>query len=360
LKIGVTGWFGHGNPGDDLLLNNFLKAYSRSEVIVFTTDITSAKDVAKRFELKTYTIKEVPDVDVDALFFGGGGFLHDIAIEVHFPKKLIDKIYCPILLVGMGIPHGERNTLISHRINYFIDKVCFFGFRDYVSKFIFDSFWDKSSHVVPDLAFLTKKVKLERTDEILLQRKQRIPSNFINLTPTNYNKISAAQFDLLYKKLKLHKYRIRFLEWQSFDEVINEIAKARWIVTNSLHAGIIALTQSTPFSAIAYQGKVNDVLSIVANKNRLIYPSKVHKVEKFIPPLVYSTDEQENLIKIQTYLQRSLSQIHKALEKNRLNNLKLEEFPIKISFKKEKYFYGRVKPRFSRRIINQFKKLYAS
>jgi polysaccharide pyruvyl transferase WcaK-like protein len=360
LKIGVTGWFGHGNPGDDLLLNNFLKVYSRSEVIIFTTDIASAKEVKKRFKLKTHSIKDIPFVDIDALFFGGGSFLHDIAIEVHFPKKLIDKINCPIILVGVGIPHGEGNTLISHRINYFIDKVSFFGFRDYVSKFIFNSYWDKSSHVIPDLAFLTKKINLESTDEILLQRKQRVPSNFIKLTPINYNKISASQFDLLFRRLILKKYRVRFLEWQSFDEVTKEIAKARWIVTNSLHAGIIALTQSTPFSAIPYQGKVSDVLSIVANKNRLIYPSKVHEVEKFIPPLAYSIIEQENLIKIQKYLEKSLSQIHKALEKNRLNNLKLEEFPIKISFKKEKYLYGRVKPRFPRRIINQIKKLYAS
>lgn len=358
LKIGVTGWFGHGNPGDDLLLNNFLNTYSKNEVIVFSTDVTSAEEVARRFELKTYTIKDIPDVDIDALFFAGGGFLHDIAIEVHFPKELIDKIYCPIILIGMGIPHGEGYTLISHRIDYFIGKVCFFGFRDYVSKFIFESLWDKSSYIVPDLAFLTKKVNVERSDEILLQRKQRVPCNFVNLTPVNYKKISAAQFNLLYKKLLFKKYRVRFLEWQSYDEVIKEIAKVRWIVTNSLHAGIIALTQATSFSAIPYQGKVIDVLSIVANKNRIIYPDKVHEVERFIPPLTSSKDEQENLVKVQTYLEKSLSLIQKAAEKNRLNILKLDEFPIKMSFKKEKYLYGRVKSRFSRKILNHIKKLY--
>lgn len=57
----------------------------------------------------------------------------------------------------MGIPHGEGYTLISHKIDYFINKVCFFGFRDSVSKLIFDSLWDKQSYLFPDLGFLTKK-----------------------------------------------------------------------------------------------------------------------------------------------------------------------------------------------------------
>ncbi|KON31703.1 MAG: hypothetical protein AC479_08410 [miscellaneous Crenarchaeota group-6 archaeon AD8-1] len=260
----------------------------------------------------------------------------------------------------MGIPHGEGYTLISHKIDYFINKVCFFGFRDSVSKLIFDSLWDKQSYLFPDLGFLTKKYNEKKTNEILLQKKLRIPSNFIKLTPRDYEKISASQFDLLYKKLSSKNYNVKFLNWKNFNDAICEIAKSQWIVTNNLHAGIIALTQATPFSALSYQGKINDVLGIVANKERIIYPNRIYEVERFIPPLAYSQEEKQNLSKIQNYLKKSLLWIKKGIENNELESSKMDDFPIKTAFEYEKYVYGRVKAKTPRRIINHIKKLYAS
>jgi len=100
----------------------------------------------------------------------------------------------------MGIPHGEGYTLISHKIDYFINKVCFFGFRDSVSKLIFDSLWDKQSYLFPDLGFLTKKYNEKKTNEILLQKKLRIPSNFIKLTPRETVKKSRLLSSIYYIK----------------------------------------------------------------------------------------------------------------------------------------------------------------
>lgn len=354
MKIGVAGWFGYDNPGDDLILNNFLKTFKRNNVVVFTTSVRSAEAVKQKFGLETYTPKDIPIVDIDALIFGGGGVLTDMFIEANFPKKLIKKVKCPVLLIGVGIPSGEGITLVSHKIDYFINKVCFFGFRDFVTKYIFNSLWDKPAFIFPDLGFLTQKVDVNKTDTFLLQHKLGVSYEFRNLTPANYSELSTDQFVLLFKELKRKKLNPKFLKWQDFDKVTSEIAKAKWIITTSLHAGIIAITQSTPFIALHYINKVSDVLSLVVDQNRLVYPDKIYDVNKFVP-LNYSKIELEKLFKLKCYLEESLLLLQKSLQKNRLEGFVLKEFPFAPPFIHKSFLYGGPKPRFIRKMINRIK-----
>lgn len=328
-------------------------AHKKDDITIFTPSSVAVEQIQKRFRQKTLTTQNIPDSDIEVLYFAGGGVLHDLWIEANFPEQLIKKINCPIILFAVGIPHGEGFTLISHRINYFIDKISFFSFRDHVSQKIFSNLWDKPSYIIPDLGFLTKKLDAKPTGQILLQKKQRISGNYSKLTPKNYKQIMELQFQLLHEK-----YNSSFLEWNNFDKVIKEISESKWIVASSLHCGIISFTQQIPFSILAYQGKVTDVLSSIANKNRIIYPDEVHKTERFIPPLPFSELEKENLANLQTYLTRSLSLIHRAAENSKIEDLKLEDPPLRFKQEKKIHQYGRVYGKLHRRIYNRLKKFF--
>jgi polysaccharide pyruvyl transferase WcaK-like protein len=182
--------------------------------------------------------------------------------------------------------------------------VKFFGFRDPISKHIFQSLWSQQAHLIPDLGYLTQKHRVKREKTILIQRKGRIPPSYKKITPNGHNKITEQIFQKL-----LNEPKTRILEWNNFQNAIKEISQARGIICESLHAGIIATTQHTPFSIIQYQEK------------------------------------------IQNYIRDVTKEIYNAIDENNLEDLKIIELrypPIK----KENYTYGRVYGKLYRRIYH--------
>lgn len=328
LRIGVAGFFGYGNPGDELILHNFLELHKKDQITIFNPDQTD----------------QIPGSDIQVLYFPGGGIFHDLWIQKHFPKKIIEKIDIPMLLLAAGIPHGENKTLISHRISYFVRKLKFIGVRDPVSKQIFQSLWDLPVHLIPDLAFLTPKLQAKRST-ILLQKKRRISSNYKQLTPKNYWEITEQ----LNQKIS-EEFKTKLLEWNSFKTAIKEISQAKFLISQSLHAGIIAITQQTPFSAIQYQGKILHVLSMAADSKRIFYPTGDLNPARILPFCVQPS-EKWKLKRIQQFLKDITQKIHHSIEENSLEDLKIIELLFSPT-KKESYSYGREYGKPHRRIIN--------
>ncbi len=180
------------------------------------------------------------------------------------------KIDIPIIILAAGIPHGEKKTLISRRISYFVRKVKFFGFRDPISKHIFQSLWSQQAHLIPDLGYLTQKHRVKREKTILIQRKGRIPPSYKKITPNGHNKITEQIFQKL-----LNEPKTRILEWNNFQNAIKEISQARGIICESLHAGIIAATQPTPFSIIQYQEKILMSLQLYQTQKEFFTPPTI-------------------------------------------------------------------------------------
>lgn len=330
MKIGVTGLFGYGNPGDELILQNFLNLHEKDQISIFPPNETH----------------KIPESEIQVLYFPGGGIFYDVWIQNYFPKQLIKKINIPIIFLATGIPHGERKTLLSRRISYFVKKVRFFGFRDPISKHIFQSLWNQKAYLIPDLGYLTQKQQVKRENTILIQRKGRIPPSYKHITPRDYNKITAH----LFQKLS-NKHKTRILEWNDYQHAIKEISQAKGLICESLHAGIIATTQHTPFSIIQYQEKIPHVLATVSDSKRIHYPSKDLKPEKIIQFLDIQNSEKLQLKKIQNYIKGVTKKIYDAIYENNLEGLKIPElrnFPIK----KENYTYGRVYDRFYRKFYH--------
>jgi len=150
--IGVTGYYGYGNVGDDLLLRHSLEFFGPRNVVVYVPAEKAAGNVRAQFDCSVSTIKFLPadSKQLDLLVFGGGGVLHDSAMLNLWPKRIIEQVKCLIALLGVGTPHGEGFMLASHKIDYIVDKACFVGLRDFESKAIFEQLWDKTCFLFPD------------------------------------------------------------------------------------------------------------------------------------------------------------------------------------------------------------------
>jgi polysaccharide pyruvyl transferase WcaK-like protein len=336
MKIGVAGFFGYGNPGDEIILQNFKELHKENQITIFPPR-------------ETY---KIPKSDIQVLYFPGGGIFYDKWIQNHFSKQLVKKIDIPIILLAIGIPHGEKKTLISRRISYFVKKVNFFGFRDSISKYIFQKLWNKKACLIPDLGYLTKKYKVKRNNIILIQKKGEISSGFRTLTPPNRSIITSNLFQKI-----LTESNIEILEWNNFQEAIKKISQAKGLICESLHAGIIASTQNTPFSIIQYQEKIPHVLRIVSNSNRIFYPKKDLNYKEVISLLDIQNEEKVRLKKTQKYIINAAEKIFNSLQDNNLDDLKINDLVIP-QIKKEDYFYGRQYKKLHRKIFHFLENLW--
>jgi len=331
--IGVTGYYGYGNVGDDLLLRHSLEFFGPRNVVVYVPAEKAAGNVRAQFDCSVSTIKFLPadSKQLDLLVFGGGGVLHDSAMLNLWPKRIIEQVKCLIALLGVGTPHGEGFMLASHKIDYIVDKACFVGLRDFESKAIFEQLWDKTCFLFPDLAFLNERLEVERSVDLLLQFKG-VSSDFRRLSPKNFESIAQRQLKVLNGEM---------FPWATAncENAVKAVASACACVGVSLHFGLLALTQGKPFKMLQYQGKVPGVLGLVVDDSRIVYPSKVYNVEELLPVPDFSERELDRLALIKDYLKACLRRI-KSFKFDDMPN-----YPLPVPEIKTRYKFGGVKPK---------------
>ncbi len=331
--IGVTGYYGYGNVGDDMLLRNLLKFFGTRKVVVYSPAEKAGGNLRAHFDCLVSTTQFLPkdSEQLDLLVFGGGGVLHDSAMLNLWPKRIIEQVKCPIALLGLGIPHGENLTLATHKIDYIVDKACFVGLRDFKSKAIFKQLWNKPCFLFPDLALLTERLEVQRSDNLLLQFKG-VSSDFRRLSPKHFDSIAKRQLSMLNGEM---------LPWKTAtcEQALKAAASAGACVGVSMHFGLLALTQHTPFKMLQYQGKVRSVLGLVVDDSRIVYPSKVYNAEELLPIPDFSKHELDRFVLIKDYLKNCLRKI-KSSKFDSMPNYPLPIPQINTLFK-----YGGVKPK---------------
>ena len=331
--IGVTGYYGYGNVGDDMLMLNLLNFFGPRNIVVYVPSERAAGNLRAQFDWLVSTTQFLPkdSEKLDLLVFGGGGVLHDSAMLNLWPKRIIEQVKCPIALLGLGIPHGEDLTLATHKIDYIVNKACFIGLRDFESKAIFKQLWNEPCFLFPDLALLTERLEVQRFSNLLLQFKG-VSSDFRRLSPKHFDSIAKRQLGML--KGEMFPWKTATCE-----QALKAVASADACVGVSMHLGLLALTQHTPFKMVQYQGKVKSVLGLVVDDSRIVYPSKVYKAEKFLSIPAFSKHELDRLFLIRDYLKNCLDRI-KSFKFNNMPNYPLPVPQINTRFK-----YGGVKPK---------------
>lgn len=372
MKYGVVGWYGHQNLGDEILLKCILDHFGRKQATIFATNSVAAKAIKHIHSVESSAIKSIPEHDIDFLMFGGGDVFHNLTLEWYFPSSLMEKIHCPILMLSVGVPFGEGHTPLSKSMDRFVKKITLIGFRDAHSQKIFSDLWAKNSFLLPDLGFLLEKQNAKKENGVALQ-VCKVPGSYRSITPMNFNKIAHEQFIQLNSQLREMGLNPKFLLFNPrdseilpdnckstncFDDIslaIKEISSSDVLIGTKLHSCIIALTQDTPFKAYRYQGKIDGVIGMVCNRDRIIYPQRVFPFDDFYPIEELSTKEKMNVRSIKQYLKNSLHIIGKCAMSGDFDNVSLPEFPIsqKVS---ETYQFSELghKPRFLRELRNWF------
>jgi polysaccharide pyruvyl transferase CsaB len=115
LRVGLLGWYGNRNLGDDALLEGLLQLFGRTapgaRVIVYATDPAALPPhpaaQVRRARVMNFAAMVKAVGDIDALVMGGGGILHDymrFAASRYVLWALAAKLRRrPVMLAAVGV-----------------------------------------------------------------------------------------------------------------------------------------------------------------------------------------------------------------------------------------------------------------
>ena len=132
MKIGIIGYYGKGNIGDERILHCLRLFLKKHEIHSFT--ITSNERIDKINSC-------------DYVLVGGGGLLLRRANQFY---GLLSKITKPIGVVGIGV--DSMNNDMAKTVDFLLEKSDFFIVRDKESRELLSN--HPKVKVGPDLTFL--------------------------------------------------------------------------------------------------------------------------------------------------------------------------------------------------------------
>jgi len=294
-KIGIWGWFGHGNVGDELILSSMIGALSYHEISVYTDrpeEVKSSHNIKRAFhnEELYQSLNEL-----DLLLVGGGGVLHNRAITKSFPKELMQNCETPIIVYAAGIPFFDW----CNDLYYFLSRCYIVTLRDNLClSFIKQRFSDIPAQLLPDPAFMTSDLQRQKVPGKVVLNIRMIPNGWLQGLPENVNEILQKELASLYNYLLNKGYSPLVLGFESRDEeimlnqgynyktvdykaAIEEIATAQLLIGTRYHSGIIAITQRTPAILLNYQKKVEGLKTLVSTGIKVVDIENLNLIREF-------------------------------------------------------------------------------
>lgn len=288
MKIGLWGYYGHDNFGDDLILNTLMDKivkYEKSEnITIFINPQKEIRETRNNVSLVKRTTKNtiVQAFKLDILIIGPGGL---------FPHKNISKILFfilvsiiirlrgrKIILYGIGIGIENLNNIISRKLLQIL-----FKFMNYTVVRQSLPFEMNAISTYDFLLSENEKFKIEKKDKsnIILFSLANIftstpdyKERFINTIIEEMNYLVLKGYTL---KLVSFSYPNDYLlneeiisnldtpiehlvyTQNSTEEIFKAFNTACLIVSMRFHSLVLALQYNTPVYSIAYSEKIEDL-----------------------------------------------------------------------------------------------------
>ncbi|MCK4354532.1 MAG: polysaccharide pyruvyl transferase family protein [Dehalococcoidia bacterium] len=294
-KIGIWGWFGHGNVGDELILSSMIAALSHHEISVYTDrpeGVENGYNVRRVFHTEELR-KHLNELDL--LLIGGGGVLHNRAITKSFPKELMRNCETPIIVYAAGIPFFDW----CNDLYYFLSKCYLVTLRDNLClSFIKQRFTDIPAQLLPDPAFMIPKLQSRKVPGKIVLNTRMIPEGWRQGLPANVNEILREELSSIYHHLVSKNYSPLVLGFESrdeemlsnqgyrykmvnFKEAVEEIATAELLIGARYHSGVIAITQHTPAILLNYQKKIEGLKTFISTGINVVNIKNLNLIREF-------------------------------------------------------------------------------
>jgi len=368
MKITLCGNYGDGNFGDELILEGLIRTLkdfnTKMEITVLSANPQETIEKFAKYDVKALnkfpagirsffkglfngnfkkTYKEVKSSD---FFILGGGGLFDESrkasnliwgIQAWFAYRLKRKV----IMYGQNLG-GIKSKLALKYVKRFFRKAEFIAVRDEDSKnFLRKFIKGKKIMVMPDLVFKipvkpntqnaqndekskTTTANTANTAVLALRKIKERPQDF-DQNIKNFTKLLKQQ-NYSVKALNFHrkdaKYQQEFtenhLDYSDKDAMLESYSKAKIILGMRLHSILLAIRTRTPFIALNYNPKVQNILETLGLSQYLLELDQVTpaKLNKLLIEISHNYAQiQEKLERITQHQEESFQKVEEHLKK---------------------------------------------
>ncbi|WP_299585362.1 polysaccharide pyruvyl transferase family protein [uncultured Microbulbifer sp.] len=300
-KIGLVGFFGWGNFGDELFVQVFEQWLGDDFELKVLNDLT----------YKPYFSRSIEEVveEVDAIVIGGGDLVIPWAMsDLYWRNEYLIK---PVFIVGIGVPTwGERKPHIIERYNKFLahDNVKYINVRDRESAAWIENNIscsipvEHSADIVFSLAMPAKVVSDEKFFGIVTRDRKGAPDD---LTEVKRLAIKALSEGFKVKHIILGSgdvgrrdlSRANDLDVEdkvivysdSLEELCQEISTCTMLASMKFHGTVVAINYGIPSIVLSATDKNRNLMRMIERRELLSslkdssLPDRVHPFVPSIP-----------------------------------------------------------------------------